>query len=308
MAIKIRKKAEEEKVIQADNPEVLPPEGKIEDVAEEVKIPGLDDRFLATSGSALQWIMEHRRMVIFASCVVIAGAFAWLGVGYAREASMTSKSEVLTKSFITYSALTDNEAQELEAARKQYLARQGIAADTADVLKSSYTVPDDKTRFAAIERNLSQELPNYGGDLIATTGQLMLAGAQARLNHAEDAKKSYISAAKSNLKDVKVFAEFGQIELLLNDKNYADAVALLDDIMKQYPGLSAYATLEKGRIYEMAGNPDKAIAAYAQVSREFGQETDKATAAARLKYLTKDWESYVTPAVAPQNNVPQAAL
>lgn len=311
MAIKIRKKIEEEKVIRADNPEVLPPEGgenKPEDVAAEVKIPGLDDEFLATSGSALQWLMEHRRMVVLVSCLAIIASVAVIGVRYASEASMISKSEVLTDAFVTYNALTTEQAQSLENARRDYLAQQGIAADTSDVLKSSYTVPDDKTRFAAIENHLVKALPNYSEDEIGTTAKLMLAGAQARLDHVDTAKVSYDSASKSKLDDVRVFAQLGQIEMLINASQYADAIAILDDIMQKHPGLSAYATLEKGRIYEITGEIDKAIAAYAQVSREFGKESDKSLAMSRLKYLTKDWESYAMPEAPTPNDVPQAAL
>ena len=297
MAIKIRKKIEEEKVIQADNPEVLPPEGQqeqqaqAEDVAAEVKIPGLDDKFLATSGSVLQWLMEHRRMVILASCLVIVAALAVIGVKYAREASITSKSEVLTQAFVTYDALTTAEAQQYEEMRRQYLAQQGIAANTTEVLKSTYTVPNDKMRFVAIEKYLAEKLPEYAGNEIGTTGKLMLAGAQARLDHAANAKTSYDAASLSQQDDIKVYA-----------------IAILDEIMAKHPGMSAFATLEKGRIHEMAGETDKAIAAYALVSRELGKDSDKTLAMSRLKYLTKDWETYITPAVPAQNNVPQAAL
>ena len=314
MAIKIRKKIEEEKVIQADNPEVLPPEGQqeqqaqAEDVAAEVKIPGLDDKFLATSGSVLQWLMEHRRMVILASCLVIVAALAVIGVKYAREASITSKSEVLTQAFVTYDALTTAEAQQYEEMRRQYLAQQGIAANTTEVLKSTYTVPNDKMRFVAIEKYLAEKLPEYAGNEIGTTGKLMLAGAQARLDHAANAKTSYDAASLSQQDDIKVYAKLGQVELLLNDAKFADAIAILDEIMAKHPGMSASATLEKGRIHEMAGETDKAIAAYALVSRELGKDSDKTLAMSRLKYLTKDWETYITPAVPAQNNVPQAAL
>ena len=314
MAIKIRKKIEEEKVIQADNPEVLPPEGQqeqqaqAEDVAAEVKIPGLDDKFLATSGSVLQWLMEHRRMVILASCLVIVAALAVIGVKYAREASITSKSEVLTQAFVTYDALTTAEAQQYEEMRRQYLAQQGIAANTTEVLKSTYTVPNDKMRFVAIEKYLAEKLPEYAGNEIGTTGKLMLAGDQARLDHAANAKTSYDAASLSQQDDIKVYAKLGQVELLLNDAKFADAIAILDEIMAKHPGMSAFATLEKGRIHEMAGETDKAIAAYALVSRELGKDSDKTLAMSRLKYLTKDWETYITPAVPAQNNVPQAAL
>lgn len=308
MAIKIRKKVEEEVVIKANDPEVLPPEGSTEAVAEEVKIPGLDDKFLATSGSALQWIMDHRRMVIFVSCVIVAAAFVWIGVNHAIEAQNINKSQVLTSPFITYTALTHEEAQQLEAARRQYLAQQGIAADTTDVLKSNYSVPDDKTRFSSIAHYLSIELPSLASEDIGISGQLMLAGSQARLDKMNDAKNAYDKAATSKVGDVALFAQLGQVEVLVNAKQFDDAIAVLDKIMAKNPGLSAYATLEKGRIYEMANQIEKAIAAYAQVNREFGQENDKAMATSRLKYLTKDWESYARPAAPIQNPNPQAAL
>ena len=247
-------------------------------------------------------------MVILASCLVIVAALAVIGVKYAREASITSKSEVLTQAFVTYDALTTAEAQQYEEMRRQYLAQQGIAANTTEVLKSTYTVPNDKMRFVAIEKYLAEKLPEYAGNEIGTTGKLMLAGAQARLDHAANAKTSYDAASLSQQDDIKVYAKLGQVELLLNDAKFADAIAILDEIMAKHPGMSAFATLEKGRIHEMAGETDKAIAAYALVSRELGKDSDKTLAMSRLKYLTKDWETYITPAVPAQNNVPQAAL
>ena len=123
-----------------------------------------------------------------------------------------------------------------------------------------------------------------------------------------NAKTSYDAASLSQQDDIKVYAKLGQVELLLNDAKFADAIAILDEIMAKHPGMSAFATLEKGRIHEMAGETDKAIAAYALVSRELGKDSDKTLAMSRLKYLTKDWETYITPAVPAQNNVPQAAL
>lgn len=305
MAIKIRKRVEEEKRPEALEPEVLQPGGEPAADVSNVAVPGMDDKFLETSGSMMSWLMEHRRMVILVACVVVVAAFSWLGIRHGMEVNATSLSQNLSDAFVTYSAITKAEAQEIETAREQYLKSQGIAADTTDILRFTYSVPDDRARFAMIEKYLSATLPNLEGKEVGISGELMLAGAMARLSHRDGAAAAYEAARASRAPDVVMFADLGSIEMLLDAQKYDEAIARLDALMDRHPGMSAYATLQKGSIYELTGARDKAIAAYDKVIREFGQERDKAIATSRLRYLTADWREHLQAAVPAQ---PQVAL
>lgn len=311
MAIKIRKKVEEEKVIQAAEPEVLPPEGseaELKAAAEAVKIPGLDDKFLNRSSSAMSWILDHRRMVVLAITLVVLAAVAYLGITHAVEVSDTKLSSDLSPAFVTYTALTREEANQLEASRMAYFQSQGIAADADDILRVSYTVPDNKTRFAAIEKNLEQTLPTLSGETVADSGYLMMAGSAARLGHEQKALDAYDKAAKSKNLDVRLFAALGDAEQRVNMKKYDEAIAQLDNVIAKHPGLTSALTLEKARIYEVSGAVDKAIETYAKFSGEFGREVDRLVAVNRLKYLTPNWQTLVKPAVVPvPSSVPAKA-
>lgn len=308
MAIKIRKAATEEKPVNALEPEVLPPEGSEEAEQSEIKLPGFEDDFLKKSGNVMGWLMEHRRMVIFVVIVVLGVAFGYLGVRHYQESIMISRSSVMSDVFITYTAPTKAQADADEARRLEYMKSQGIAADAPDILRVTYTVPDDDKRFAAIENHLKTELPKHKGESIMPTGDLMLAGTTARRSSAE-AAPIYDEARKSENPDVQLFAVLGQTEMLVGEKKYDEAIARLDELIKLNSGFSSYATLEKGRIYEMKGEVDKAIAAYDQVMNEFNQPVDQQKAGARLRILTPDWASHMKAAPAPAPApAPQVAL
>lgn len=299
MAIKIRKKIEEEAPRQPLEPEVLPPEGASA-APKEATAPEMSDKFLATSGSIFSWLLEHRRMVIGVSCLIVIAAFSWFGIQRYLDSRVAASNEPLVSALVTYTAYTRAQADEIEAARQQYLESQGIAAETSDILRFSYTVPNDAARYGAIEAHLQKELPSITHEQTRTTGELMLAGTMARLDHKDGAQSAYDKAAASSNWDIKLFAQLGQVELLVSQKKNQEAIALLDTILTAHPGFSSYATLKKGRIYELNGDTDKAIAAYSQVVNEFGQDDDKAIASARLRFLTPDWQKHIKVAPAPQ--------
>ena len=307
MAIKIRKQEDNAKVLE---PEVLPPEGQAAE--SEVKIPGMDDDFLRKSNSIMTWIMEHRRMVILVTCVVIVVAFSVLGVKKYIESQAIARSSIMTDAFVTYTALTKDEAAQLEQQRLEYMKQQGIAAEAPDILRTTYTVPDNRSRFVAIEKYLATALTKYPGESIETTGQLMLAGSAAKLHPANEVMPAYEKALGSQSSDVKLFAMLGKAEMLVGEKKYDEAITLLSQVMSQYPAFSSHATLEMGRIYEMSGATDKAIDAYKKVYTEFAHEADHQKALARLRYLTPNWSELTkpaapAPAAAPAQGIPTQA-
>lgn len=315
MAIKIHKKeAEAPKVLE---PEVLPPSGANakpasapddNDVA-GVKVPGLDDNFLRTSGTIMSWLMENRRMVILVVTIIIVASFGYLGIQRANESVATSKSSIMTDVFFTYNSVTKDEAAQIEAARLEYLKSQGIGAEASDILRYSNPVPDDHARYVAIEKYLSQKLPEYNGEAIQTAGDLMLAGSIAKIHPADKALPVYDEAATSASNDVKLFAMLGQAEMLVGEQKYADAIAKYDQIMAIEPGFSSFATFEKARIFEISGDNDKAVEAYKAVITNYNQKYDQDRAQARLRILIPDWANVrPTEQAAPQAPTAQAAI
>lgn len=310
MAIQIRRK-------EANNPPVIEPEvltagGKGEAGANapesDVKIPELNDEFLRKSGSMMAWFMEHRRMVLFVALLIVCISFGYYGVKYAQEMSATRTSGVLSPAFVTYTMITKAEAEQIEQQRYAYMKSQGIAAEAKDILHFTETVPDDKTRYLAIEKHLSQHLDAYRGEAIETSGRLMQAGASARLRPADAVTPLYAAAEKSPSSDVKLFAMIGEAEMLVGEKKYDQALMTLENVMNLEPALTSYATLEKGRIYEIEGKKDEAIAAYGQVFREFGQPDDQKKALERLRYLTADWSKQTQVAPVEANPAGQVAM
>ena len=304
MAIQIRRKEEEKKVLE---PEVLSAGGNADAAEEEggaqdgssVKLPGMEDEFLKKSSSAMAWLMEHRRMVILVAVLLVGVAFLYIGIQRAKESAAESRSNVLSPAIVTYTLPTRAQADAIEAQRQAYIESQGIAAETKDILKFTETIPDDRTRYAVIEKHLSTNLPSLAGEAVETTGRLMQAGVSARLRAPADAAAVYAQAEKSASADVRLFAMLGEAEMRIGEKNYAQALAIYDNVMSANAGMSSYATLEKGRIYELMGDKDKAIAAYAQVMREFNQPLDQAQAVKRLRFLTPDWATYSAAPAAP---------
>ncbi len=257
----------------------------------------------------MAWIMEHRRMVILVTSVIIVIAFSILGVDRFIESQATKRSSVMTDAFITYTALTKDEAAELERQRMEYMKQQGIAADAPDILHTTYTVPDNHSRFVAIEKYLKEALTKYPGETIETTGQLMLAGTEAKLHPAAEVKPVYDKAKQSLSPDVQLFAMIGQAEMLVGEKKYDEALSLLDQIMVENPAFTSHVMLEKGRFYEMTGATDKAIDAYKAVFAS-NHQLDQQKAMIRLRYLTPHWSELTkqaAPAPAAAEGIPTQA-
>lgn len=297
MAIKIRKIVKEESPKKVLEPEVLPPEGG--ESGAGVKPPEMNDNFLRTSGTLMEWIVEHRRAVTLCVVLVAAVAFGIVGWNHHKEVEKTSKSQVLTSAFITYSALTKDEAQMYEMQRRAYIKQQGIAADTTEVLQSNYTVPNNEARFVAITKYLEEELPKLQGEAVGTSGRLMLAGAAARVGKMDVALDSYQKAMQSHEGGVVLFGELGDLERLIDAQKYDEALNLLEKMNGKNPKFASYFTLEKGRIYEMRGERDKALNAYKEVI-QYHDANDMKLATERLRALTADWEKYIQQAV-PEN-------
>lgn len=322
MAIKIKKKAEREaqKALEA---EVLPsdvlPIGNprtagddnnkdTENSADEVKLPGMEDKFLQKSGSAMQWLLEHRNAVIGYVSAGIVLALAIIMIINAQERSAERDSSLLSQALNTYIAPTEDEAKLIDEQREAYMKSQGIVSNDFEPLKISHKVKDDPTRFALIAKGITDGTPALGQKQIASTGQLALAGAASRLKKFEPAAKAYENAGKNHNSDVSLFGKLGSVEILIHKNDLDAAISLLDHIANdnQYPGFASYATLEKARVLEMKGDNEKAIQTYTQVLN-LNRQADIQQATARLRFLTPDWESIVAKAEADKNSAAQAA-
>ena len=319
MAIKIRKKVEkveqEKKVLEPD--EVLlangtdassasPSAGNSRDGApdlDSVKVPEMSDKFLRTSGSIFQWVLEHRRMVILCVAVVVLVAFGFVGVHYYGESVATERSSKLTDVFGAYQALTKEEAEALTRESEAYLAQQGIASNAEDVLRPKNVVPNNQIRFKAIKDHLQKTLPELAQDDVGKSGKLMLAGVTARLNDDAAAAAVYDETANSLNSDVALFGQIGKAEALVGQQKYDEALAILEQVMAKNPKFSSYITMEKGRLFENMGQIDKAIQAYDAVLNQFNQPDDQAKAMARLRILTPDAASHLKPVEV--QNIPQ---
>ena len=305
MAIQIRKKAEEKKVLE---PEVLPPEGadpSAQAAVDGVKLPEMNDNFLRTSGTIMQWILEHRRMVILCVVIVVAVAFGFVGVNHFQESQATARSSVMSDVFVTYQAMTQPEADQLTKQSEEEMKSQGISGNLEDVLRPKNVVPDDNVRYAAIEDYLSKSLPGLAGESIGTSGKLMLAGVMSRRHDDATAAPVYDELAAAQNADVALFGQFGKAETLVGQKKYDEAIGVLDQIMAKNPKFSSYVTLEKARVYEIMGQTENAIAAYDAVLNQFNQPDDQKKAMARLRILTPDAASHLKPVQA--QPVPQQA-
>lgn len=311
MAIQIRKKAEEEKKVQVLEPDVLPPENaeSMDDLirAQKAQAPGMEDKFVMRSGNAMAWLMEHRRMVLLVTILILVAAFSWIGVQKYQESIATSQSsDVLSDAFVTYAAYTKAQADQIENERYEYFKSQGIAAEADDILHFSYTVPDDRSRFAAIEKHLDTVIPTYAGNPIEASASLMLAGTKAKIRDAASAQTAYQKAETSLSRDVKLFGMLGEAEMLIGQKKLDEALKKLEDVVVDNPALTSQVTYEKGRIFEMKGDMENALAMYDQLIQTSGNSIPKQKAKVRLRILTPDWAERI--AKQEQVQVPQAEL
>ena len=319
MAIKIRKKVDKvetekdsQKVLE---PEVLPPEGEEDEpnvntgnANLNVQLPGMEDNFLKKSNSAMEWLLEHRRAVIGIAAFVLIVAIAVIGVQRANERAAEDDSSVLTNAFTAYTAMTKAQADEWEKMQTEYMKSRGIAAEAPDILHVEYSVPDEHTRYVGISNYLSESLPKLGDKPVAVTGQLMRAGAIARISGSEVAEPAYQMAADSLDKNVSLFGKLGKIEVLVGEKKYDEALSMLDALANDnnYASLYSYLTLEKARILEITGKTEEAIKSYTEVL-EMNRKQDEQIALERLRVLTPDWSERYQKVQAAQMMAAQAA-
>lgn len=323
MAIKIHKKSEEEKKIQALNPEVLPPEGETLNAAQEqtdmpntdgIKAPEMNDKFMMRSSSAMSWLIENRRMVTLVIGVILAIAFIFIGIQkHAESVATEQSSKLLSDVLISYNAPTEELAKQINEERERYLKSQGIAAEADSALKFAITVPNERLRFIGIQQYLSKELgeKKFENTPIEKTGYLMLAGAVSRLSPAAEAEAVYHTASSSNNSDVKLFSMLGTAEMLVGQQKYDEAMALYDQIAINSAAFTSYVRFEKARIYEIKGAIQDAIAQYDLILRESGDVAAKTRATSQLRLLTPDWASHVPAQAAPEQPkapLPQAAM
>ena len=322
MAIKIHKKSEEEKKIQALDPEVLPPDGSGEEDSEqtqpglgniEAKAPEMNDKFMMRSRNVMEWLLEHRRMVMLVVGSVLAVAVIYISIMRHTESVATEQSsELLSDTLVSYTAPTEELARKINEERERYLKSQGIAAEADSALKFKITVPDDHIRMVGIQQFLKQSLETnkYEGTAVEKTGYLMLAGATARLKPAAESEAVYQHASGSESADVDLFAKLGMAEMLVGQQKYDEAMALYDKIAAENAAFTSYSRFEKARLYEIKGSVQDAITQYDLILRESGDVSAKSRATAHLRLLTPDWASHV-PAQAPeqpQTPLPQADM
>lgn len=285
MAIKIRKKIE----VAKDKAPVL--EADLVESGEDlnVRVPEMNDSFLTTSHTIIDWMMEHRRLLLFVATMVVLLSAAYVAFRYQQESKVVARSSVLSDALVTYGAMTTEEAKTLEAMAAKQLADQGIAATSTEPLRVSYSVPSETLRYEAIVKHLSQELEAHSGSGVADLGHLMLAGSLMRLSRAEEASVVYGQLRKSTREDVRLFALLGTAESLVGAGKHDEAVLVYDEIAAISGSYGSFAALSKGRLYESIGERDKAIEAYSTVMHEFGQASDQQVAMGRLRLLTPDW-------------------
>lgn len=290
MAIKIRKKVKlANETAPVLEPDVVDSGGDL-----DVKVPAMDDSFLATSHTVIGWMMEHRRLLSFVVAMLVLLSVSIVAFRYHNETRTVERSSVLSDALVTYGAMTTEEANILEAMDAQRLAEQGIAATAREPLRVSYSVPSDTLRHEAIVAYLGEALDAYSGSGVAELGRLMAAGSLMRLARDEEAASIYEGLRQSEREDVRLFALLGAAESLIGVEKYEEAVAVYDEVAAISGSYGSFAALSKGRLYEVMGERDKAILAYSSVLQEFGQASDQQVAMARLRLLTPDWAERVS--------------
>ena len=141
-----------------------------------------------------------------------------------------------------------------------------------------------------ISKNLKETLPQLGDKQVGMSGQLMLAGATARVDGLAAAEPVYQKAAGSTDKNVALFGKLGVVDILADAKKYDEAIAIIDGIAadNDFAQLNSYLTYEKAHLLELSGNTAQAIDLYTKVL-EMNRSTDVKLALERLRVLTPDW-------------------
>ena len=302
MAIQVRKKENRVQEVEVKEPEVV--EAGAPNV--DVKLPPMTDKFLMTSGSALAWMMEHRRMIILVIAVVVVVCLSLIGVMNKQENEKVSKSSILSTVFVTLQAPTKAKAEEQDAQAKADFERKGIAAETNSYLKYEYTVPDDETRFKGIKKYLNDNMHEFDNTELVPMAQLLLAGAATHIGDTDTATAAF-AKSQAGSADLKLFALLGEAETLTQAKQYTEAIAKYDEIDRLAAGYGSYIKLAQGNIYEIMGDKENAIKAYTTVFRDYDYDADHVIALTRLRLLTPDWQQLTLPAAQPVPVMPPAA-
>ncbi len=296
MAIQVRKKenntaqqveAKEAEVVAAGTPDV------------SVKLPPMTDKFLMTSGTAMSWMMENRRMIILCVSVVVVVCLGIIGAMKIQENAKVEMSSKLSTVFATLHAPTKAEAEALNERAKAEFERQGISADTNDYLRFDYVVPSDEERYAALKTYMGTTIGEVEGTELLPSAQLLLAGVATHSGDLTMADAAY-KKAESGSKDIRLFALLGEAENLTQNKKYQEAIAKYEEIDRMSAGYGSYIRLAQGNLYELMGDKENAIKVYTSVFRDFNHDTDHNIALTRLRLLTPEWKTLtLAPAAQP---------
>jgi len=291
MAIQIRKKesapqeaqleVKEAEVVGAGEPDV------------NVKVPEMNDKFLMSSGTIVEWLMKNRRMVTLCIAVVVVVCLSVIGYMKIVENGRMDRSALLDPVLTTLQAPTADQAKRIEQETADYIKRNGILVQEEDLPHYSYTVPNDKTRFTAIQKSLEETAPSLANTELQDAVSLFLAGTAAQLGDNDKAAQGFSNTSKSANTDIRFFSLLGEAEALVTKKAYDQAISKYDIVASLGTAYVPYANMQQGRIYELQGDVPKAVAKYVQVFKNPRQE-NHAEAEARLRLLDPNWQTLLT--------------
>ncbi len=291
MAIQIRKKesAPQEALLDVKEAEVVGP-GEPD---ANVKVPEMNDKFLMSSGTIVEWLMKNRRMVTLVITIIVVVCLSCIGYLKIQENGRVDRSALLDQAFTTLEAPTESVAKMTEEAIAQQNREAGLGLNDENVLHYSYTVPNDKVRFTAIQKNLEETAPSLAGTELEDFVTLFLAGTSSQLNDSAKANANFAKTENSANADIKLFSLIGEADLLLSDKKYDEAIAKYNVIASMGSAYVSFANMQQGRIYELQGDVPKAVAMYVKVFKNPRQE-NHADAENRLRLLDPNWQTLVS--------------
>ncbi len=215
-----------------------------------VDIPEAErDAFQKVSFDAANWVEKNIKTVGIVAALAIAIPVGGYAFYQASEASKTSASSVANVIFDGYqSPVVGSPSHKM--------------IESNDKLKMPKVVyPTTEAKWTAIYKSAEDTLAKHP-DQLGVVANLSKGAAALRLAKWDDALSSYQAALDAEeISSMKPFALLGVAQANVGAGKVDGAVAALDELA-EIDGFKGVARYEKGRVYETAGDKDKAKATY----------------------------------------------
>lgn len=225
------------------------------------------DRLMQTTGGWFEWAKNHpKETLIGAGGLVVAVVIIGVLLTPSQIAVEPKAGQALSEALALLDARIDPEAtpEGEERVFASEAARQQALIEALQQVRSAH--------------------PKSSSALTAT---LSLGDAHGRLGQTEEALRAYdeVIAKAPKGGGLRTLALEGRAHALAAGGKAEDAVAAWDRLAAEAPAFKAQALLRKGRLLEKQEKKDAAIAAYEQLSTEFGSTAAGSEGGKRLVKL-----------------------